>query len=144
MTSMTPTISNETIADQIRKILMENEDVKRAICSMEDGYLKFFVRDGNIQKLRYKQTQLESSKIDWDDMDEEDGIIKVEESLIPSTDYRRFAYLLSTLVLNVKPIEYGHLYFDFNFYKKENNDWQEEVKFRFEDEIHFKFNQNIN
>lgn len=130
---------NEAIAEQIRDVLKTEERVSKAVRGMEEGYLKFFVRNGTIQKLYYKHSELESSGMYLGQNDEALPFDQVEK--IPADVYRRFSYILSTIVMNEEyPIEHGTLVFNFKFYKN-NNDWQEEIHYYHENEIHFKFNR---
>lgn len=137
--------SNELICEQIRIILHKKQNIKKAICSQEEGFINIFIRNGSVQKLLYQRNIVIADRhtvetaIDFmDSIDEEESKPYFQsEQIIPDNVYRRFVYMLANASLTIEPMDYGHLRFHFNF-KKNEDDWQESFKLTFDEEYHFK------
>lgn len=127
---------NEKISEQIRILLNQNEDIKRSVCSQDEGFLEMFVRNGRIQKILYQHDVVVTNALEHI-MDQLDADIENTPSpnVIPDHVYRRFVYMLATATLAIAEMDYGHLKFQFNFVNT-GADWSENLKCTVVKELH--------
>lgn len=137
--------NNELICEQIRIILHKKQNIIKAICSQNEGFINIFIRNGKVQKLLYQRnvvvadrTTVDAALNFLDSSDEETTESYFEsKQLIPDYVYRRFSYMIAASTLTIEEMQYGHLRFHFTFEKNEE-DWQESFKLTFDEEYHFK------
>lgn len=130
-TLVVTSISNEKIADQLKKAMLNNTEIMEAVSSQEQGYIDIFIRKGNVSKLLYPKFHFDSMKINFDEIDEDFQLQSDKKFQVPKLVYRRFIYLLSTAILYTPYMEHGHLRFAFEFREMENDLWQEKFSMDF-------------
>jgi len=123
--------SNETVAEQLKKAMLNNNDIMEAICAQEHGFVDVFIRKGNVSKLLYPKFQFDSMKVNFDEIDDDFQLKADNEFIVPKLVYRRFVYLLTTAILYSPAMDHGHLRFAFEFRKDENDEWQDKFSVDF-------------
>lgn len=135
--------NNELICEQIRQILFKKQDIIKAICSQNEGFISIFIRNGNVQKLTYQRDIIIADRstvesvLDYIDSNENPEAFFKPQQVIPDHVYRRFAYMIAASSLAIPPMDYGHLRYHFTFEKNDDN-WRESFKMTFDEEYHFK------
>ncbi|MFJ7983496.1 hypothetical protein ACIQ1D_25025 [Lysinibacillus xylanilyticus] len=123
--------SNEVVAEQLKKAMMKNTDIMEAICAQEQGFIDVFIRKGNVSKVLYPKFQFDSMKVNFDEMDDDFQLEADSEFKVPTQIYRRFVYLLTTVILYSPAMDHGHLRLAFEFSQNEDDQWQEKFNVNF-------------